>query len=343
MDEKFHEMVLEKTHTSGVEEWYCPDCGRRFLVQWPPAYKMIIVEPGEKDTRHNVSKSHLRQGPLKIPVMKEIEPIEEFRLSRGYSGWRKWISTAGGVKAPNPVLLNSPHTVLAPGGGAGKRREPWSHGVLCMGFSAVWQSGKALRLGASRNTKGVQSRGLDPLNSGSFRFNLGLYTVRFLNLQRARRRVRAPAWPSLSQGGRGIRRKRTESPQRCPQCPCYRPRRRCLLRWVPMPVSAGLNRVGVQRVRGYASHDKGCTCYLASLHSDQRGNAYHCITGSGVTMLQIGAAHAGHISIGGDCDGRQHLIALERCCEEILEEFFGFDLPLTIRTGSREGRVQCCY
>ncbi len=48
MNEKHHEMTLQETHISGVEEWYCPDCGRRFLVQWPPAYKMIILEQGDK-------------------------------------------------------------------------------------------------------------------------------------------------------------------------------------------------------------------------------------------------------------------------------------------------------
>src|SRR5512141_1191589 len=87
MNDKYHEMVFEKTHISGVEEWYCPDCGRRFLVQWPPAYKMIILEQGEKDTRHNVSKSHLRQGPFQMVQTKEAELIEEFRLVP----WLKWM------------------------------------------------------------------------------------------------------------------------------------------------------------------------------------------------------------------------------------------------------------
>ncbi len=36
MNDKHHEMVLERTHVSGVEEWYCPSCGRRFLVQLIP-------------------------------------------------------------------------------------------------------------------------------------------------------------------------------------------------------------------------------------------------------------------------------------------------------------------
>jgi hypothetical protein len=87
MNDKYHEMVFEKTHISGVEEWYCPSCGRRFLVQWPPAYKMIVLEPGEKDTRHNLSKVNLRTGASQAAQVKEVEPIEEFRLLP----WLKWM------------------------------------------------------------------------------------------------------------------------------------------------------------------------------------------------------------------------------------------------------------
>ncbi len=80
MNDNYHEMVFEKTHLSGVEEWYCPSCGRRFLVQWPPAYKMIVLEPGEKDTRHNLSKLNSRPVAPQAIQTEEPELIEEFRL-----------------------------------------------------------------------------------------------------------------------------------------------------------------------------------------------------------------------------------------------------------------------
>ena len=86
MNERHHEMILEQTHTSGVEEWFCPTCGRRFLVQWPPAYKMIIVEPGDQDTRHNVSKRNISSDSLQVRDAKDLHPIEEFRLVP----WIKW-------------------------------------------------------------------------------------------------------------------------------------------------------------------------------------------------------------------------------------------------------------
>jgi hypothetical protein len=79
MDKSYHEMIFEKTHDSGVEEWYCPICGRRFLVQWPPAYKMIVLEPGDKDIQHNLSKVNSRQATQ--------DTVEEFRLLP----WLKWM------------------------------------------------------------------------------------------------------------------------------------------------------------------------------------------------------------------------------------------------------------
>ena len=87
MNENYHEMILEKTHISGVEEWYCPTCGRRFLVQWPPAYKMIILEAGDKDTRHNVSKSHSGVGFHPATKLAATDFIDEFRLVP----WIKWM------------------------------------------------------------------------------------------------------------------------------------------------------------------------------------------------------------------------------------------------------------
>src|SRR5512141_183774 len=87
MNEKHHEMILQRTHESGVEEWYCPDCGRRFLVQWPPMYKMIVLEQGDKDTRHNVSKANSLVGSFPITQTRKTDVIEDFRLLP----WIKWM------------------------------------------------------------------------------------------------------------------------------------------------------------------------------------------------------------------------------------------------------------
>ena len=89
MNEKHHEMILEKIHTSGVEEWYCPACARRFLVQWPPAYKIIVLQPGDQDIRHNLSTSNRRIGAPQVIQTEETGLTEEFRLIP----WLKWMKT----------------------------------------------------------------------------------------------------------------------------------------------------------------------------------------------------------------------------------------------------------
>ena len=62
MNQTYHEMILEKVRTSKVEEWYCPVCRRRILVQWLPVYRMIILAAGDKDIQHSISKSNLPMG-----------------------------------------------------------------------------------------------------------------------------------------------------------------------------------------------------------------------------------------------------------------------------------------
>ncbi len=47
-----HVMELAEKYDSGAEEWRCPTCGRRFLMQWPPHYKRIILEPGDEEAIH---------------------------------------------------------------------------------------------------------------------------------------------------------------------------------------------------------------------------------------------------------------------------------------------------
>jgi hypothetical protein len=49
-------MILKGTDESGAEEWYCPTCGRRFLMQWPPNYKKTVLEPGDEYAIHTGGK-----------------------------------------------------------------------------------------------------------------------------------------------------------------------------------------------------------------------------------------------------------------------------------------------
>lgn len=57
-----HEMKLEATYPTGAEEWYCPSCGRRFLMQWPPHDKRIMMERGNENAIHSAGKGGLQIG-----------------------------------------------------------------------------------------------------------------------------------------------------------------------------------------------------------------------------------------------------------------------------------------
>jgi hypothetical protein len=66
MNQQHHEMVLEMTHASGMQGWYCPTCGRRILLYVPPKNSMIIVETGDPYANHTGSMGGLRVGGVQI-------------------------------------------------------------------------------------------------------------------------------------------------------------------------------------------------------------------------------------------------------------------------------------
>jgi hypothetical protein len=80
-EQQTHQMHLEKTHPSGAEEWACSICGRRFLMQWPPAYSRTILEPGDEYATHSGSKSEmLNLGTLDVTEGAQTPDIDELFL-----------------------------------------------------------------------------------------------------------------------------------------------------------------------------------------------------------------------------------------------------------------------
>jgi hypothetical protein len=69
-----HEMVLETIHDSGAEEWYCPVCGRRFLMQWPPHYSKIILEPGDENAIHSGGKTEVEEETYSVDEALSTPP-----------------------------------------------------------------------------------------------------------------------------------------------------------------------------------------------------------------------------------------------------------------------------
>jgi hypothetical protein len=48
-------MELETTHLSGAQEWFCPECGRRFVMHFQSEYKrlnILVLESGNEFISH---------------------------------------------------------------------------------------------------------------------------------------------------------------------------------------------------------------------------------------------------------------------------------------------------
>ncbi len=76
-----HEMQLAAIDSSDREEWYCPTCGRRILMQWPPHYKKIVLERGDTYAYHTGGKGDLRLGPPQIDRADEPALSDELRAA----------------------------------------------------------------------------------------------------------------------------------------------------------------------------------------------------------------------------------------------------------------------
>jgi len=64
-------MELRGVDEAGREEWFCPICGRHFLMRWPPDYDRTIIDPGDEYTTHTGGKGGLRMGALTMGSVVE--------------------------------------------------------------------------------------------------------------------------------------------------------------------------------------------------------------------------------------------------------------------------------
>lgn len=93
MEQQRHEMILETTHSSGAEEWYCPTCGRRMTITWHP-WKKILLEQGDMYAAHSASKGGLLLGSLGITQGNEIEQqssLEPSAEDTYLAPWVRWL------------------------------------------------------------------------------------------------------------------------------------------------------------------------------------------------------------------------------------------------------------
>jgi len=59
-------MLLQGRDDTGAEEWSCPECGRRFLMRWPPHYEKIVLDPGDDNAVHVGGKGGVKVGSIKV-------------------------------------------------------------------------------------------------------------------------------------------------------------------------------------------------------------------------------------------------------------------------------------
>ena len=94
MDEvKVHEMRIEKIHSSDIEEWLCPICGRRLLVRWTPEFQKIVLESGDEYAYHSGSKGGVQiQPPNTVVQENETESPEEDSWLKPWEEWMQRVN-----------------------------------------------------------------------------------------------------------------------------------------------------------------------------------------------------------------------------------------------------------
>jgi hypothetical protein len=92
MDQQ-HEMILDTTHSSGAEEWYCPTCGRRMSITWHP-WKKIVLDQGDMYVEHSASKGGLRIERLTIAQGNNGDPVsamDSITVDPYLAPWIRWL------------------------------------------------------------------------------------------------------------------------------------------------------------------------------------------------------------------------------------------------------------
>jgi len=98
MNEERHVMVLEKEYPSGEEDWYCPTCGRRFLVNWEPKFKRTVLQKGDEYAVHTGGKGGLQMGTTQ-PASGDIPGVEKKSVASmddpRLAPWAAWLEEVG--------------------------------------------------------------------------------------------------------------------------------------------------------------------------------------------------------------------------------------------------------
>ena len=88
--EQQHQMVRQAVHDDGVQDWLCPECGRRLLLTWPPNYRKVVLHRGDVWAAHVGATGGLRLSNVKVPPQAKHTWTEEDEQAL-----RTWASAEG--------------------------------------------------------------------------------------------------------------------------------------------------------------------------------------------------------------------------------------------------------
>jgi hypothetical protein len=87
-----HFMIHVVTDPSGADEWYCPTCGRRFLMHWPPHYKRVILDPGDETVSHSGGKGGVTMSSFDVTQNEQTFPASSAEPADEYlAPWLQWM------------------------------------------------------------------------------------------------------------------------------------------------------------------------------------------------------------------------------------------------------------
>jgi hypothetical protein len=97
LNQEHHQLVLEKTYSTGAEEWHCPTCGRRFVMIWSPSYKRIILESGDEYAVHSGGKGipGMVVPQLGVELNNASQDNETFQEDQSMAPWLDWMESSG--------------------------------------------------------------------------------------------------------------------------------------------------------------------------------------------------------------------------------------------------------
>jgi hypothetical protein len=70
-----HMMQRVSTHGMGAEEWICPTCSRRLLIQIQPVFTKTVLDAGNEQVTHSAGMGSLQPVPTRLlPAEAGVTP-----------------------------------------------------------------------------------------------------------------------------------------------------------------------------------------------------------------------------------------------------------------------------